>query len=336
MATIEQVNGLIEKLGEFRWRGSLSGIECDHGSYRLLFLLAKGTDEAAFSDGLAKSLADGHGERIPDGLVRLEVIDGFVPLQGTIPTLPTAPLVAPGVQIGFQLKAPFPPTAAGTLGCFVVKDGYDECFLLSANHVLAMNGWARNDPTKPWPQDPTEIFTNPLSFCYPSKSIASLESVDYLRGSARYPYYNDHECALAELDQLPPDPSFPFPVVPKPRLPECGDAVKIFTRRYSHNPIRYGHVRAIVCNREMRFEFGRFRFHYQFLIGGEPYGNHPFAEKGDSGSLIFLHNPGQPDDGTPLGMLYAASAPNNLFLACPLVKFFDDHKLTVLTHWPPK
>jgi hypothetical protein len=333
MATIEKINKFIKSLGEFRWRAAASGIECEDGSHKLVFRVS-GTTKAKFQEDLTRWLADHNLESIPEDAMDIEVIDGFVALQGTTATSQAAHLVAPGVQIGFQLTAPFPPTAAGTLGCFVRKKGSRKCFLLSANHVLAMNGWARNNPLELWSKDPTEIFASPLSFCYPSKSIASLHSVDYLRG-IRYPHPNEHECALAELRNLPTDTNFPFPVLPRPRLPQCGDRVKIYTNRYPH-AARYGDVKTILCNREMRFEFGRFRFHRQFLVQGGKGVSPPFAEKGDSGSLIFLHNPGKPDDGTPLGMLYGASAPDDLFLACPLVQFFQDHKLTIFTHKRPK
>ncbi len=184
---------------------------------------------------------------------------------------------------------------AGTLGCFVTKDG-DEDYILSNNHVLANENIGKKGDAIIQPGD----FDRGRN---PQDQVGVLDSFVKLKKSG-----NLVDCAIASLsegveyfynhlDRLGPIRGV------REGLLEEGETVYKIGRTTGYEK---GRVSAIELDQlEVEFDMGVLSFDNQIEI--EPTGNRPFSLGGDSGSLIV------DSDRRAVGLLFAGNDINATF-----------------------
>jgi hypothetical protein len=284
------------------------------------------------------------GERFHDG--DPEVVDaGFLALGCTQESSRAGQKCSPDhvCDIGLSLAHPFPRTVKGTLTGIVKRTTTGDLCLLSVNHVLWMNGWA-----KPTTKIVSKPFANP-----PLTTVGIVPYPDLnipLRGCCQINTYE--ELALAP-SACPVDPSWPLPHPPakcdpsKPiyRLDCSEDDKNDKTNKPKKIRKRQADVVTTGFRLAQRFEYGRFLFRRQILIHGncltpgkDGCGGPtltPFASRGDSGSLLFqeIHNV-----FAPVAVLWAGSPDNqaefDYYVAVPLLPYFEKMQLEFVYYRP--
>ena len=224
----------------------------------------------------------------------------------------------PGDSIGPQVEVAtnFNPSFSGTLGG-VLADANGRQYILSANHVLAVNGRVPLSDSKivtPGPED--GLFAS-------SRPIARLTNAVRLV----YDAYNEVDCAIAEvigeIEPLLPDNS----AIRGPAEPRIGSVVTKFGKSTLRTEGKIVDVNADIL---VDYMFGTFKFTGQMLIDG---GATDFAADGDSGALVVDEDTTPPetlgiaeDTGQMRSPLRSAKAVGLLFApagrftaACPIV-----------------
>ena len=225
----------------------------------------------------------------------LPLVDGAVVGPGDPIRVSTG---APNVNSGFM----------GTLGV-IVQDGAGQKYILSCNHVLAVNGRVPRG---------AEIVSTPTADH--QKPIATRNALVRLKREAS----NSVDCALA---LLPPDSKSA-----SEKFVERNDGHKraiAWKSEKTTDPQRtmkvvkvgavtektFGTILDVDVELYVDYSFGTFRFEKQVIIdGGE---NSLFARGGDSGSVVV-----DTDTGLATAMIFAASG--RYAVACPIRQVLDE------------
>jgi hypothetical protein len=211
--------------------------------------------------------------------------------------------VGPGFPIRFDTTAPnVNSQAIGTLGA-TVRYG-DQYFILSCNHILAVNGRV--------PKDTRIVSAVLVGAGAKPEELATFPGDGYFVAIGGYP--NPADCALARLDDNRIPPEFTPAALIDPGLVAPGLPVTktgAITGRTSGMLVD---IDADVC---VDYSFGTFRFNNQILIDGgqkEDKKDKEFAWDGDSGSIVLS------EDGKPIAIVFAEAG--RFAVACPLSRVF--------------
>ena len=204
--------------------------------------------------------------------------------------------IGPGFPIRFSSNAPnVNQRASGTMGA-TVRYG-DSHFLLSCNHILAVNG--RVPPgSKIVSAQLTGEGTRP-------KEIATFSGKGYFV-EIGHDGINFVDCALAKLDdeRIPKQFQSASEVSPVINMKVKKDgAITAVTK---------GTIVDVSASVLADYSFGTFQFDRQILIEGD---GGEFAWDGDSGSIV------TDMDGHPVAMVFAEAG--GYAVACPLKAVFD-------------
>ena len=222
--------------------------------------------------------------------------------------------IAPGSPIRLQTSAPNVNSGtAGTLGAVVEGRGYR--YILSCNHILAVNGRV--------PTDAGIVSGASIEVDTPRENVAT--PTPYYVGIARN-QPNDVDCALGLIaDSGKVQTGFPDKIG-KPQFPsgnvcyspEIGTRVVKFG---AVTGLTYGNVVDVNADFFVDYSFGTFRFADQIVIDGSIKGQESdvFASEGDSGSIVFVDA-----DKRAIGMIFAEA--DRFALACPLQKVRNQFK----------
>lgn len=168
--------------------------------------------------------------------------------------------------------------SAGTLGCFVTRDGSED-LILSNNHVLANEDRGRKgDPIiQPGDADDGNVAADQIGELFDFKKLKqnhNLVDCALARLTAGVEYFHNELDQVGQIRGVRKD------------LLEEGETVYKVGRTTGYEK---GRVTAIEIDRlEVEFDRGDLGFDRQFEI--EPAGSRPFSLGGDSGSLIVDSN----------------------------------------------
>jgi hypothetical protein len=225
--------------------------------------------------------------------------------QGTVPFRPKEPVrpVVPGCSIGYDYEAWNVPQVAGTLTA-IVRDN-EDLFVLSCNHVLAANGFV---PLGVPIAQPAPADRRPAS----NNHIAERDRFVKLRGQSNFV-----DCALARILM----PGLVSPRIPgsstwlDPQVVDPMEGMRVFKVGKSTGVTR-GVIKKVRQTIPRAFAFGMFVFADQVLIEGED--GKPFADAGDSGSLVIEHATNRAT------ALVSGTDLEGLTAACPLARVLDE------------
>lgn len=234
-----------------------------------------------------------------------------------IESLTAIPLPGAGVAIG-AMRTPFP---VGTLGA-VVKDSNGRQFLLSCNHVIALNK------------------INPTEVIYPGNQAGLGGAADHAIATCTLPPpwrltagINSGDFAIAELKtgvfvQAPGHPDIPSVKFAKPMTQETfltsghtKPLLKLGAATQVTQGIAIAPKASFLVDLNVAMDIPTavsLKFDKQYLVRGV---NASFADHGDSGSLVVTA------DGEAVGVLFAK---NDLGegIVCPIDKYFSDLDLS--------
>ena len=205
--------------------------------------------------------------------------------------------IGPGTPIRIESRASNVNSGAvGTLGALVVDASDNTIYILSCNHILAVNGRVKTDPE-------AHIVTAdgaPIAVPGPFHELT--------RHGA-----NQVDCALAvsKIDQRVQTTDKPIP-------PALGMTV---TKTGAATGTTNGVIVDIDADLYVDYSFGTFRFINQVVIDGQSAGNPDdiFATDGDSGSIVFTET--EPNRLQALAMVFAEAG--RFAVACPLIQVFS-------------
>jgi hypothetical protein len=207
--------------------------------------------------------------------------------------------MGPGFPIRFDTTAPnVNSRAIGTLGA-TVRYG-DDYFILSCNHILAVNGRL--------PKDTRIVAGELVGAEVEPEEIAIFPGDGYFVEIGHDPI-SPADCALARLnkDRIPEG----FHRV-EPTPPLVGMKV---TKEGAITGRTKGTIVDILADVSVDYSFGTFRFNDQILIEGED--GQEFAWDGDSGSIVI-----DMESGYPTAMVFAEAG--KFAVACPLSRVFGE------------
>lgn len=194
----------------------------------------------------------------------------------------------------------------GTLGA-LVTDGKQK-YILSCNHILAVNGRVPKDPKAARIVSAEIVGTDP-------KIAEPGAFVRFRRDGG-----NSVDCAVARLTAERVPPTFPDgtltlysgDVVP----PERGMKVQKFG---AATGLTHGTIVDVDADLYVDYSFGTFLFEHQVIIEGVP-DEEEFASAGDSGSLVVAEAQEKVSQAT--AMIFAASG--KFAVACPLNNVLEE------------
>ena len=220
----------------------------------------------------------------------------------------------PGSRIRVKTSAPnVNEGATGTLGAVVTDD--DNKYILSCNHILAVNG-----------RVPTNAKVVDAEFVGNEETIAAPGPFVPLKDD---PAPNLVDCALARLNGTTREMHVAFPdgyvLSPGPIKPDRDMKVTKFGAT-THRT--YGTIVDTDADLYIDYSFGTFRFEHQLMIEGDEKpdsqrhggpeslgyaaeADRVFARSGDSGSVVL-----DTATGRPAALIFAASG--RFAVACPL------------------
>ncbi len=271
----------------------------------------KATDSAIqFDKGVVRVyVSELPGPTVPEGFGDLptEVVE-----VGTITAYQSQSQHQPvigGVSVGH------PNVTAGTLGCLVEKEG--NHYILSNNHVLAdSNGAAPGDPIlQPGTVDGGSA---------PDDVIATLEpytEIDFSEGGS-----NAIDAAIAKVGDSTQTLVEPEIIgIGNPSSTPCSPALDQRVRKSGRTT---GHTVGILTDLsadiKVFFSDDRVGF-FTDQIGFQSAGHDPFAQAGDSGSLIV-------DEQTlePVALLFAGNGSGGTIFANPIKLVLDEYEVTIV------
>lgn len=216
-------------------------------------------------------------------------------------------------RIGLSLAHSFPRTVEGTLGA-IVSNGAQQ-FLLSANHIIWMNGWALGG---------TKIVVSPFnSPPFDPAGMVYADNDPLLGGS--------HLNTTQEVALAVKDASLTLPPAAQSVPGICRKGDTLFHLRHTGELVK-ATVRSVDFRLSLRFEFGRFLFSQQILLDADT----KFAERGDSGGLLFRRDGGA---YVPVALLWAgmpdSAVGHQNCIATPLADYFAARKLTFAGYRDP-
>jgi len=215
------------------------------------------------------------------------------------------PIKPPGLGSPIRIRTTVPNVNEGhrgTLGA-VVKKGRD-CYILSCNHVLRVNGRVPDD---------AEIVT--AEFVGNESRLAKPGPFKRLDHRAR----NSMDCAIAPLNDgvcIRPQPEKPEMRLSSTRPIEPSVGIKVY-KVGAFTDYTEGRIVDTDVDLYVDYSFGSFRFDHQLLIDGGK--GSQFATSGDSGSLVVGHKTRQ-----AAALIFAASG--RYAVASPvraILKYFD-------------
>jgi hypothetical protein len=217
-------------------------------------------------------------------------------------------------RIGLSLAHSFPRTVEGTLGAVVRNEA--QSFLLSANHIIWMNGWA---------SEGTRIVLHPFDSPPYEQAGQVYSGNDPLLGGGHI--NTTQEIALGLKDE-----SFSLPAAAKTNPGSCAKGDTLYHLRHT-GELHSARVRSMDFRLSLRFEFGRFLFSQQILLEATT----EFAARGDSGGLLFRKDK---TGFTPVAMLWAGMPDSGVrrqsCVAAPLSAYFAKHRLKFEGYREPK
>jgi hypothetical protein len=219
---------------------------------------------------------------------------------GPAPRSAKPPKTGPGSPIRIESSASNVNSGAiGTFGALVFDTNKKKTFILSCNHILAVNGRVKTDGTD------TIVSANDAA----AGQIATPGVYKKLERNQD----NQVDCALALTE-----PYQGQPTIQKLDPPELGAKV---TKTGAVTGKTLGTVVDIDADFYIDYSFGTFRFTNQVVIDGQSSGNQDdvFATDGDSGSIVFTDT--DPDNMRAIAMVFAEAG--RFAVACPLTKVFD-------------
>jgi hypothetical protein len=231
--------------------------------------------------------------------------------QGGHRPIPLAPdsVIGPGDPIRVSNPAPNVNSGfMGTLGA-IVQDGALQKYILSCNHVLAVNGRV--------PRGANIVSTLTADN---EKTIANRNALVRLQREAS----NCVDCALA---LLPPESTlvtekFQERNRGRKRIIEWKSGKTIAPQKNMKvvkvgavTGRTFGTILDVDVELYIDYSFGTFRFQKQVIIDGGQ--NFRFARGGDSGSIVV-----DTDSGQATAMIFAASG--RYAVACPIQRVFDE------------
>ena len=249
---------------------------------------------------------------LPAGLKLSLKFGGFRPLSAGARVRPAGP----GSLIGVDCPGRDGVFPAGSLGALVRRDGRPgELFILSANHIIALNGDARRHGlTKVVQPCRTDVAATG------NDEVASTEDLDpicELTAAA-----NRGDWALAKAG---PGVTHSFPpamALSTDRPIPAAEAIgKIVIKAGAATGVRRGRISGIRTSFILPYASLNFSFKFvdQLTVDDIP-GQPPFAETGDSGSLAVT------EAGEPVGLVYADGPFSTVI--CPLAPMFDQLRLS--------
>ncbi len=209
---------------------------------------------------------------------------------------PKAPGVAQHGGAADELPANVSPVVSGRLGA-IVEDAEGEKYVLSNNHVLAMNGRVPDG----------QAFASTVSARSGGATIARRAGFIPLDPDGR----NAVDCALARLEAEADLPR----KIQKAAKPKAGQEVVIVGQ-----PGRTGRIVDVSADLFIDYSFGSFRFVDQVLIEGD---KDDFAKDGDSGGIVATN------DGLAVALIVAGAG--RLTAACPLDKALRSLGVSLVT-----
>jgi hypothetical protein len=199
----------------------------------------------------------------------------------------------PGDSIGPRVDGPlnFNPVFSGTFGA-VLCDSGDRMrrFLLSNNHILAVNGRVPlgSEIVTPGAEDALGVT---------QKAIAKFKAAVRLEYSGQ----NYVDCALAEIYNNAEVTSVSPDNVPVSMVRDANIGLSVF--KFGKSTAKtYGRVVDVQADILVDYSFGTFAFKDQVLIDG---GASDFAADGDSGALVMASEPGATPSNSAVGLVFA-------------------------------
>jgi hypothetical protein len=241
---------------------------------------------------------------LPDLGVPTDVIEvGRFGRKGHPPKLREDTTPRPGSPIRVKTNAPNVNEGfIGTLGA-VVKNGDNDQYILSCNHILAVNG-----------RVPKHADIVSAEFVGTEQTIAKPgRFIEFQRDGN-----NSVDCAVAPTLSNTVQATFPAGFALSPGGPADPTPRMNVTKFGAATERTYGNIVDIDADLNIDYSFGTFRFDHQVIIeSGKD--NEPFATAGDSGSIVV-----DTSTNRAVAMIFAASG--RFAVACPLQKVLDRFK----------